>query len=72
MKTNIETNLRSQFEALCNRLSPENLCCDGEIPRSQVNIRYRQIRKAWKRLEREAGRTVSQEEIELEQYKNNY
>jgi hypothetical protein len=27
-------------------LSPENLTCDGELPRSQVQAKYRQLTKA--------------------------
>lgn len=27
-------------------LSPENLTCDGELPRSQVQVRYRQLTAA--------------------------
>lgn len=27
-------------------LSPENLCCDGELPRSQVQAKYRQLQAA--------------------------
>jgi hypothetical protein len=31
-------------------LSPENLTCDGELPRSQVQARYRQLTQAAKEL----------------------
>ena len=31
-------------------LSPENLTCDGELPRSQVNARYRQLTAAAREL----------------------
>jgi len=31
-------------------LSPENLSCDGELPRSQVNARYRALTAAAKDL----------------------
>lgn len=27
-------------------LSPENLTCDGELPRSQVQVRYKALRSA--------------------------
>lgn len=30
-------------EAIDCALSPENLSCDGELPRSQVNARYRAL-----------------------------
>jgi len=31
-------------------LSPENLTCDGELPRSEVNRRYNQLAKAAEEL----------------------
>jgi hypothetical protein len=31
-------------------LSPENLTCDGELPRSQVNRRYKELMAAAKQL----------------------
>jgi hypothetical protein len=31
-------------------LSPENLTCDGELPRSQVQAKYRQLTKAAEQL----------------------
>jgi hypothetical protein len=31
-------------------LSPENLTCDGELPRSQVQAKYRQLNKAAEQL----------------------
>jgi hypothetical protein len=31
-------------------LSPENLTCDGELPRSQVQARYRQLNAAAQEL----------------------
>lgn len=55
---------KQKFEMLSNRLSPENLCCDGEISRTQVKVRYRLIKKEWRELEKEVGRTVSEEEVE--------
>jgi hypothetical protein len=32
-------------------LSPENLTCDGELPRSQVQARYRQLTQAARELQ---------------------
>jgi hypothetical protein len=32
-------------------LSPENLSCDGELPRSQVQARYRQLTAAARELQ---------------------
>jgi hypothetical protein len=33
-------------------MSPENLTCDGELPRSQVNARYRALMAAAKELKK--------------------
>lgn len=33
-------------------LSPENLTCDGELPRSQIQTRYRQLTSAAQELRR--------------------
>ena len=33
-----------------NCLSPENLTCDGELPRAEVNRRYRELTTAAKQL----------------------
>ena len=33
-----------------NALSPENLTCDGELPRAEVNRRYRELMTAAKQL----------------------
>ena len=33
-------------------LSPENLTCDGELPRSQVQARYRQLTAAARELQK--------------------
>jgi hypothetical protein len=33
-------------------LSPENLTCDGELPRAEVNRRYRELMGAAKQLKK--------------------
>ena len=33
-----------------NALSPENLTCDGELPRAEVNRRYKELMTAAKQL----------------------
>lgn len=33
-------------------LSPENLTCDGELPRSQVQARYNELTKAARELQK--------------------
>lgn len=37
-------------EMIDGDLSPENLTCDGELPRAQVNARYRQLTRAAEEL----------------------
>ena len=37
-------------EHIDSRLSPENLTCDGELSRSEVNARYRELTNAAKDL----------------------
>lgn len=57
-------DLKLEFVALSGRLSPENLCADGELSRTAVRYRYAEIRREWKALEKKAGRKVSEEEGE--------
>lgn len=46
----------SDRQAIANsidsELSPENLTCDGELSRSQVNARYRQLAAAARELQK--------------------
>ena len=56
--------LKKEFIELICRLSPENLCCDGEISKAQVRRRLADIRREWKVLEGITGRRVSEEEAE--------
>jgi hypothetical protein len=42
----------SAFSALENRLSPENLACDGECTKAQTRQRYAQCMREWKALEK--------------------
>ncbi len=37
-------------ESIDSELSPENLTCDGELPRSQVQARYRMLTRAAQEL----------------------
>ena len=58
-----EKEILNDFAGLACRLSPENLCCDGEISRAEVNRRLRQIQKEWKALEKEIGHNVSEDQV---------
>jgi len=59
----ITEELMNKFDGLACRLSPENLCCDCEISRAEVNQRHTQIKREWKVLEKKAGRKVSENEV---------
>ncbi len=67
MSKTIPPALFERFDALCCRLSPENVCGDGEYPRAYVRKLHSAIMREWAALEREAGRKVTQEEIETVQ-----
>jgi hypothetical protein len=53
---------KNKFSSLACQLSPENLTCDGELRGAQVRARHKQLMKEWNALEREVGRTVTEEE----------
>jgi len=50
---------RRVAEMIDAKLSPENLTCDGELPRTEVNRRYRELTSAARELIR-LDPTVSQ------------
>lgn len=55
--------IKRRFSDLAGELSPENLCCDGELPHSQVIIKERRLRKEWADLEQKVGRKVTENEV---------
>lgn len=61
----MDEKIRKGFEILANRLSPENISCDGELNQTQIREKVRGIKRQWKELEKQAGRKVSLEEVEL-------
>tara|TARA_R110000744_G_scaffold1721_1_gene6153 strand:+ start:564 stop:710 length:147 start_codon:yes stop_codon:yes gene_type:complete len=44
-------------------LSPENLSADGELPQLAVRKRKRFLLSEWKKLEREVGRVVTEDDV---------
>ncbi len=50
------------FLGLACRLSPENLCCDGEISPAQARKRFKQIKKEWADLETRFGIKVTEDD----------
>lgn len=59
----IPEHLKSRFIGLAGDLSPENLTCDGELPNTEVDIKYRKLMKGWMKLEKELGRTITEVEV---------
>ena len=53
----------SKFLQLASALSPENLHCDGEISRAEAKRKWVRLMKQWRGLEKEVGRTVSEDEV---------
>jgi hypothetical protein len=51
------------FARLAGDLSPENLCCDGELPAAQVRAKARHLNACWKELEGIFGREVDEGEV---------
>lgn len=56
-------SIKEKFLDLACDLSPENLTCDGELPRSKVLQRLERLRREWAGLEKEIGRKVSEDEV---------
>lgn len=53
---------KRKFLNLAGQLSPENLTCDGELSRSQVNAKLKKLKAEWAKLEKQVGRSVSEDE----------
>lgn len=53
-----EAGILKMFDHMSCDLSPENLCCDGELSYTETNRKYREIMTAWKFLEKKLGRKV--------------
>jgi hypothetical protein len=56
----------NKLEELCTRMSPENVCRDGEATETEVNQAFKQIDNEWKAIEKKLGRKISREQIEDE------
>jgi hypothetical protein len=48
----VAADRQSIADSIDAELSPENLSCDGELPRSQVQARYRALTAAAKELKK--------------------
>jgi len=61
---------QSWFIQLVSELSPENLSCDGELSRGQVQAKLRTIKAEWKELEEIYGEPVSEDQAENWMFKS--
>jgi len=57
-----EAEILQDIAGIYSRLSPENLCCDGEASASHVRRYGAQLRRQLCECERELGRKVSESE----------
>lgn len=55
-------DLKRKFLDIYSALSPENLTCDGELSKSQVDRKFRMIQAEFKALVKEAGYEPSESE----------
>jgi len=62
-KKYVPMTIREKFMYLTGELSPENLCCDGELSRTAVAKKHADIMRAWRACEKEFGRKVSEDEV---------
>jgi len=53
----------NRFSSLLSQLSPENLSCDGELSRQQINFRKQVIKKEWEHLETALGHKVTEDQV---------
>lgn len=58
-----EEEVMEYFSRLVSELSPENLACDGEASRSQINAKLKEIRGAWAELEEIIGKSISERDV---------
>ena len=50
-----KAGIEELFSMMNNDMSPENISCDGECSKTEVTRKAREIRAAWKFLERISG-----------------
>lgn len=58
-----EQKIMERFVRLLGDLSPENLSCDGELSRAQINRKLLLIKKEWKELEKELGKKMTEDDV---------
>jgi hypothetical protein len=55
--------LFNQFLDLAGDLSPENLCCDGELRGARLRAKHRDLLRRWAELEAKFGAPVSEDDV---------
>lgn len=59
----MKKSLLEQFYSIENQLSPENLTCDGELPKAEVNRRFKSLSAQRAKLIEQLGYEPSFEEL---------
>lgn len=59
----LSPGLVKQLLQISAALSPENLAADGERSPAEVRDRRQRLEREWRDLEREAGRSVTEDEV---------
>jgi len=59
----VDQHILEAILGIYNKLSPENLSCDGELPTSQVRSKARQLKHKLKALEEAYGLPVSEDTV---------
>jgi hypothetical protein len=58
----LTAEIKDQFSRLASELSPENLCCDGELRGARLKAKKNRLVKEWQALEKKAGVKVTEED----------
>ncbi len=59
----VPEEIHRKFLGIAGSLSPENLACDGELPRAEAQKRLKSLQKQWKELEKSLGFKVSEDSV---------
>ena len=65
-----EAEIMQWFSRLCGELSPENLCCDGELSGAPLAQKKRELDAAWRYLEGKLGRKMTEDEVYAREMRN--
>ncbi len=54
---------KAEFIRLAGELSPENLCCDGELSPAETRKKLARLKREWVALEARCGYRVSEDMV---------